>query len=49
MYFYIKNITKVKKGEVLSPFSKTPPENSYLHLCDDELRSTNNYKKRRKC
>ena len=29
MYFYIKKITKLKKGEVLPPFSKTPPENSF--------------------
>lgn len=45
MYFYIRNITNLKKGGNLPPMSKSPPENSYVHLCDDELRTTKNYEK----
>lgn len=37
MYFYIRNITNLKKGEVLPPFSKTPPEKVYMKV----LRTTN--------
>lgn len=40
MYFYIRNITNLKKGVNLPPMSKSTPENSYVHLCDDELRTT---------
>ena len=32
MYFYIRNITNLKKGEVLPPFSKTPPEKVYMKV-----------------
>lgn len=37
----ILNITKVN---IYHLFSKYPPENSYVHLCDDEVRTTKNYK-----
>ena len=44
MYFYIKNITNVKKGENLPPMSKSPPEKIYMKvLRTTKYESTNNY------
>ena len=40
----------MKKGEVLPPLSKTPPEKLYMKvLRSTNYESTNNYKRRMKC
>lgn len=46
MYFYIRNITNLKKGVNLPPMGKSTPEKSiYESVTNYELRTTNNCKK----
>ena len=41
MFFYIKNITNLKKGGNLPPISKYPPEKVYMKvLCTTKVRTT---------